>query len=293
MDPSFTAQMEEELDEVGAGSSSASQLLKRFYKRFREQLDKSKKLAPVEARAREDGHRLRRVRRRDDAQEVGQERVVLVLRALPGVQGDEGPRRERRARRRCARRTSSATSAASPWSSRRGASASSSRAPATRRARTRAPCRSAWRAPSAAATSSRSGRASAAGAPSTAARTTTPSRSATSSSGRSPSPIPCPQCGAKFLTRAGGKKPMLICATKDCGYKQELGRGGGRAAAPATNGERARRRGGARPHGRRAPTRSRRRSPSAAANGEPSGQGGPPVEARAPRGRARGERRAA
>ena len=46
MDPAFTSQMEEELDEVGAGHArSASQLLKRFYKRFREQLDKSKKLA--------------------------------------------------------------------------------------------------------------------------------------------------------------------------------------------------------------------------------------------------------
>ena len=45
MDPNFTAQMEEELDEVGAGKMKREQLLKRFYKRFREQLDKSKKLA--------------------------------------------------------------------------------------------------------------------------------------------------------------------------------------------------------------------------------------------------------
>jgi DNA topoisomerase-1 len=37
-----------------------------------------------------------------------------------------------------------------------------------------------------------------------------------------PIPEPCPQCGAAFLTKAGGKKPMLICATKDCGYKREL-----------------------------------------------------------------------
>jgi DNA topoisomerase-1 len=45
MDPGFTAQMEEELDEVGAGSLKRVALLKRFYKRFRDQLDKSKKLA--------------------------------------------------------------------------------------------------------------------------------------------------------------------------------------------------------------------------------------------------------
>ena len=45
MDPGFTAQMEEELDEVGAGQLKRVHLLQRFYKRFRDQLDKSKKLA--------------------------------------------------------------------------------------------------------------------------------------------------------------------------------------------------------------------------------------------------------
>ncbi len=45
MDPNFTAQMEEELDEVGTGKIKREQLLKRFYKRFHEQLEKSKKLA--------------------------------------------------------------------------------------------------------------------------------------------------------------------------------------------------------------------------------------------------------
>src|SRR4029077_11644214 len=45
MDPNFTAQMEEDLDEVGEGRLKRVALLKRFYKRFREQLDKGKKLA--------------------------------------------------------------------------------------------------------------------------------------------------------------------------------------------------------------------------------------------------------
>ena len=40
-----------------------------------------------------------------------------------------------------------------------------------------------------------------------------------------PVPEACPQCDAKFLLRAGGKKPMLVCATKDCGYKRELPEG--------------------------------------------------------------------
>ena len=43
MDPTFTSKMEEELDEVEAGKEQRVDLLKRFYKRFRSQLDKSKK----------------------------------------------------------------------------------------------------------------------------------------------------------------------------------------------------------------------------------------------------------
>jgi DNA topoisomerase-1 len=45
MDPAFTSKMEEELDEVEAGKEKRTDLLKRFYKRFRAQLDKSKKLS--------------------------------------------------------------------------------------------------------------------------------------------------------------------------------------------------------------------------------------------------------
>jgi DNA topoisomerase I len=43
MDPAFTSKMEEELDEVEAGKEERTTLLKRFYKRFRAQLDISKK----------------------------------------------------------------------------------------------------------------------------------------------------------------------------------------------------------------------------------------------------------
>lgn len=43
MDPAFTSKMEEELDEVEAGKEERVDLLKRFYKRFRLQLDASKK----------------------------------------------------------------------------------------------------------------------------------------------------------------------------------------------------------------------------------------------------------
>ncbi len=44
MDPTFTSSMEEELDQVEAGKEKRTVLLSRFYKKFREQLDKGKKL---------------------------------------------------------------------------------------------------------------------------------------------------------------------------------------------------------------------------------------------------------
>jgi DNA topoisomerase I len=38
-----------------------------------------------------------------------------------------------------------------------------------------------------------------------------------------PIPEPCPDCGAVFLTRGGSKtKPMITCVTEGCGYKREL-----------------------------------------------------------------------
>jgi len=43
MDPAFTSKMEEELDEVEAGKEERVDLLKRFYKRFRSQLERSRK----------------------------------------------------------------------------------------------------------------------------------------------------------------------------------------------------------------------------------------------------------
>ena len=43
MDPSFTAKMEEELDEVEGGKLERTELLGRFYKRFRKILDVAKK----------------------------------------------------------------------------------------------------------------------------------------------------------------------------------------------------------------------------------------------------------
>ncbi|MCC6647705.1 MAG: type I DNA topoisomerase [Polyangiaceae bacterium] len=43
IDPGFTAKLEEELDEVEAGKLGRAEMLRRFYTRFKEQLDRSKK----------------------------------------------------------------------------------------------------------------------------------------------------------------------------------------------------------------------------------------------------------
>ena len=37
-----------------------------------------------------------------------------------------------------------------------------------------------------------------------------------------PVPEPCPKCGAAFVTRTAGKKPMVACVKEGCGYKQAL-----------------------------------------------------------------------
>jgi len=38
-----------------------------------------------------------------------------------------------------------------------------------------------------------------------------------------PIPEPCPQCGSPFLLRAGGEKnPKLVCPNKDCGYSRKV-----------------------------------------------------------------------
>ena len=91
--------MEEELDEVEAGKLERVALLKRFYKRFREQLERAKKQKrwkpepePTESSATKCGG--------DHAQALEQERLVPRLRGLPEVQvharhgqGRQGARR--------------------------------------------------------------------------------------------------------------------------------------------------------------------------------------------------------
>ena len=96
MDPAFTSKMEEELDEVEAGKEKRIDLLKRFYKRFRSQLDKSKKLKRWNPEPEPTDEKCEH-RRRRDAQALVEERLVPRLRELPRVQEHARPRRGRQA----------------------------------------------------------------------------------------------------------------------------------------------------------------------------------------------------
>ena len=228
----------------------------RFYKRFREQLDKCEEAEALEARARADRRQVRRVRRASMLKRWSKNGWFLGCRAYPKCKftrdlgrGRRGPRRRSRVTDYHLRQVRQADGRSRPV-----ATASSSRAPATRRARTRSPFRSACRARSAAATSSRSARRSAAAA--VLRLLELPETSATSSSGRSRSHEPCPLCEHPFLVIAGGKKsPKLVCPTARSAATSARSRS--RRPAPGAAPSRRRCR------ARRRPEIARRRSESA------------------------------
>jgi DNA topoisomerase I len=233
MDPNFTAQMEEELDEVGAGSLKRVQLLKRFYKRFKEQLDKSKKLAPWKPDAEKtdivcdecgswmmkkwgkngwflscekypkckatrdlsDGKVSAAVRETDiSCDKCGKPMVIKTGRFGDFLSCTGYPT--------CKNTRPVPLGVACPQC---GGDLIEIR-PRKKGGRTFYGC-SNWNA----------------------------EQKCEFKLWQKPFPFPCPQCGAKFLTRGGGKTPMLICATKDCGFKQpivEEGEGGAAGEVP-------------------------------------------------------------
>ena len=245
------SKMEEELDEVEAGKEKRVDLLKRFYKRFREQLDKSKKLQALEPRARADRREVRACDGGVMLKRWSQERLVPRLRELPRVQEHARPRRRTATPHAVPRETGIVCDkCGKPMvirSGRFGEFLSCTGYPECKNAQAR--CRSASRARSAAATSSRSARRSAAAGRSTAARTTrTKPSSATSSSGRSPSPSRA-RTAARRSSSCGGTrtKPMIACANKECGYKRAVAEPGetvvpavaaaSRSAPPCSSGQ--------------------------------------------------------
>jgi DNA topoisomerase-1 len=221
MDPNFTAQMEEELDAVGDGSLKRVELLKRFYKRFREQLEKSKKLAswkpPVEKTdfvCDECGGRM--------VKKWGKNGWFLSCENYPkckaardlGPKGDGIPAPVRETDITCDK-------CGKPMvikSGRYGDFLSCTGYPT---------CKNARPIPLGVACPACGGdlievRSKKGGRTFFGCSNFNAAQKCDFKLWARPVPEPCPQCGAKFLTKSAGKRPMLMCADKECGYKVEL-----------------------------------------------------------------------
>ena len=219
MDPGFTAQMEEELDEVGNGKVKRLELLKRFYKRFREQLDSSKKLKSwkpdvekTDIVCTECGSMM--------VKKWGKNGWFLSCEKYPkckstrdlGANGPAAPVRET---------NFSCDKCGKPMvikSGRFGDFLSCTGYPTCKNAR---PIPLGVSCPLCGGDiieirSRRKGGKTFYGCSNYSAE-----QKCEFKLWQKPVSEPCPKCDAKFLTLSGGKKPMLICATKDCGYKRE------------------------------------------------------------------------
>ena len=222
MNPGFTAQMEEELDEVGAGKLKRLQFLKRFYKSFRQQLEKSKKLASWKPPAEKTEFTC------DDCgsamlKKWGKNGYFLSCEKYPkckgtrdlGPNGDGTPAPVRMTDILCDK-------CGKPFlikSGRFGEFLSCTGYPACKNTRPiplGVPCPQCGGDIIEIRSKKKGGRSFYGCANYSAAQKCEFKLWAR------PVPEPCPQCGAKFLTKPGGKKPMLVCATKDCGYKAEI-----------------------------------------------------------------------
>ncbi len=221
MDPNFTAQMEEELDEVGAGTLKRVALLKRFYKRFREQLDKSKKLAswkpesiPTDIVCEECGLGMM-------IKKWGKNGWFLSCERYPECKGtkdlaaDGAPSPVRETDIVCDK-------CGKPMvikTGRFGEFLSCTGYPTCKNAR---PVPLGVACPKCGGDIIEIRPRKRGGRTFYGCSNYNAEQKCDFKLWMRPVPEPCPQCGAKFLTKAGGKKPMLICATKDCGYKREL-----------------------------------------------------------------------
>ncbi|WP_438014046.1 type I DNA topoisomerase [Sorangium sp. So ce315] len=232
MDPNFTAQMEEELDAVGAGNLKREQLLKSFYKKFREQLDKSKKLAPWKPEAEKTdivcdecgSMMLKKWGKNGWFLSCERYPKCKATRDLSDTRGSAAVRETDISCDKCGKPMIIKTGRFGDFLSCTGYPTCKNTRPVPlgvacpscggdlieirprkKGGRTFYGC-SNWNA----------------------------EQKCDFKLWQKPVPVPCPQCGAKFVTRTAGKKAMLVCATKDCGFKQEIVEGEGEdgAAAP-------------------------------------------------------------
>ena len=224
MDPAFTSKMEEELDEVEAGKEERVDLLKRFYKRFRDAARLEQEGQALEPRARADRREVRARRRRDAQALVARTAGSSAARTTPSARtrATSGPTatptraaRDRHRLRQVRQADGHPQRALRrvpvvhrlPRVQEREARAARRQVPEVRRR----PHRDS---PEEARRQDRS----------TAARTT-PNEAIKCDFKLWQKPIaePCPSCGAPFLVMGGTRtKPMIACANKECGYKRPV-----------------------------------------------------------------------
>ena len=223
MDPNFTAQMEEELDEVGAGNLKRVQLLKRFYKRFREQLDKSKKLASWKPATEktdivcdECGSKM--------VKKWGKNGWFLSCETYPKCKstrdlGPDGTGATAPAVRETDIQCDKCGKPMVIKTGRFGDFLSCTGYPGCKNAR---PIPLGVACPQCGGdlievrSRKKGGRAF------YGCSNFTAEQKCDFKLWAKPIPEPCPQCGATFLTRPSGKKPVLVCYKKECGYKREI-----------------------------------------------------------------------
>jgi DNA topoisomerase I len=220
MDPNFTAQMEEELDEVGAGSLKRGDLLKRFYKRFREQLDKSKKLASWKPESEKTdipcdecgAHMVKK---------WGKNGYFLSCERYPECKGtkDLGTDGAAAAVRETDILCDKCGKPMVIKTGRFGEFLSCTGYPTCKNAR---PVPLGVACPKCGGDIIEIRPRKRGGRTFYGCSNYNAEQKCDFKLWQRPVPEACPQCKATFLTRAGGKTPMLVCATKDCGYKREL-----------------------------------------------------------------------
>ncbi len=221
MDPNFTAEMEEELDQVGAGSLMRVQLLKRFYKRFREQLEKSKKLASWKPEPEKTDLTCEECGKGKMLKKWGKNGWFLSCERYPECKGTKDlsengvPAAVRETDIVCDK-------CGKPMvikTGRFGEFLSCTGYPG---------CKNARPVPLGVACPKCGGDIIEIRPKKRGGRTFygcsnyNAEQKCDFKLWQRPVPEACPQCDAKFLLKAGGKKPMMVCATKDCGYKREI-----------------------------------------------------------------------
>jgi DNA topoisomerase-1 len=230
MDPGFTAQMEEELDEVGAGHLKRVQLLKRFYKRFREQLDKSKKLASWKPAVEKTDIPCEECGQGTMLKKWGKNGWFLSCERYPECKGTKDLS-ENGAPAAVKETDIVCDKCGKPMvikTGRFGEFLSCTGYPGCKNAR---PVPLGVACPKCGGDIIEIRPRKRGGRTFYGCSNYNAEQKCDFKLWQRPVAVPCPKCDAKFLTRAGGKKPMLVCATKDCGYKEEIDEEEGAALA--------------------------------------------------------------